>query len=127
VTPAQYVSLDIEMIVCVLPNYLRGHVKAALLDVFSSRVLAKGKPGFFHPDNITFGEGIYLSQIVAAAQAVKGVESVTITRLQRLNVGDNGELEQGLLPLGPLEVARLANDPDYPEHGRLMIDVRGGR
>jgi hypothetical protein len=127
VTPAQYVALDVEMIVCVLPHYLRGHVEAALLDVFSVRVLPGGKRGFFHPDNLTFGEGIYLSQLVAAAQAVTGVESVTVTRLQRHDAGDNGELDKGVLPLGPLEVARLDNDPDFPEHGRLMLDVRGGR
>jgi hypothetical protein len=127
VTSAQYVSLDIEMRVCVLPHYLRGHVEAALLEVFSNRVLPGGKRGFFHPDNLTFGDGIYLSRLVAAAQAVTGVESVTVTRLQRLDVGDNGELGKGVLSLGPLEVARLDNDPSFPEHGRLMLDVRGGR
>jgi hypothetical protein len=34
--------------------------------------------GFFHPDNLTFGEGVYLSKLVAAAQAVPGVEGVTV-------------------------------------------------
>ncbi|MEO7911573.1 MAG: putative baseplate assembly protein [Roseiflexaceae bacterium] len=127
VTSAQYVPLDIALSVCVLPHYLRGHVEAALLQVFSDRVLPNGKRGFFHPDNLMFGDGIYLSQLVAAAQAVTGVESVTITKLQRLGDRDRGELDRGVLPLGPLEVARLNNDPNFPEHGKLMLNVRGGR
>ena len=83
IIPARYVSLNIALDVCVQPDYLRGHVKAALLRLFSNRILPNGKPGFFHPDNFTFGDGIYLSQLVAAAQVVEGVESVRVIRLQR--------------------------------------------
>jgi hypothetical protein len=122
-----YVSLDIALRVCVLPGHLRGHVKAALLAVFSNRVLSGGKRGFFHPDNLTFGEGIYLSQLVATAQAVPGVESVRVIRLQRQYAEPNHELENGVLPLGPLEVARLDNDPSFPEHGALELIMEGGR
>jgi hypothetical protein len=127
VKPARYVPLDIAMTVCVHPHYLRGHVKAELLDVFSSRQLPDGRKGFFHPDNLTFGEGIYLSKLIAAAQAVTGVESVIITTLERLYEGPNGEIENGILPLGPFEVARLDNDPGLPENGKLTLDIRGGR
>src|SRR5207247_10986918 len=70
VRQAEFVPLQIELQVCVLPHYLRGHVEAALLDVFSSRALPDGRLGFFHPDKLTFGEGIYLSKLVASAQAV---------------------------------------------------------
>ena len=78
VRSAHRVPLDIEMMVCVLPNYLRGHIKAELMDIFSNRILPDGRKGFFHPDNLSFGEGIYLSKLVATAQAVEGVESVGI-------------------------------------------------
>jgi hypothetical protein len=106
---------------------LRGHVKAALFELFSNRALASGRRGLFHPDNLTFGESIYLSKLVAAAQAVEGVESVQVMKLQRLFEAPNRELERGVLPLGPFEVAQLDNDPSYPEHGRLNIEMRGGR
>ncbi len=125
--PAQYVSLDLKLKICVRPDYLRGHVEAALLDVFSSRQLADGSLGFFHPDNLTFGEGIYVSKIVALAQAVTGVESVVVKKLNRLFEPPNHELENGVLLLGPYEIARLDNDPSFPEHGRLVLDIRGGR
>jgi hypothetical protein len=54
-----------------------------LLDVFSNRILPGGRRGFFHPDSLRFGEGIFLSKIVATAQAVAGVECVNVTRFQR--------------------------------------------
>ncbi len=127
VKPAQYVSLDIELTVCVLPDYLRGHVKAALLARFSNRTLPDGQRGFFHPDNLTFGEGIYLSKLVAAAQALSGVESVSVKKLERLFEGPNDEIKKGVLPLSPLEIARVDNDPNYPENGQFKLIVRGGR
>ncbi len=127
VEAATYVPLRIGLAVCVLPQYLRGHVEAALLDVFSNRVLPDGRLGFFHPDNLTFGGGVAMSRIVAAAQAVPGVNHVTLTVFQRLfgPVGD--EIATGFLTLAPTEIARLDNDPNFPEHGVLILDLEGGR
>jgi len=127
VVQASYVALDIALTVCVLPNFLRGHVKAVLLDVFSSRLNVSGSKGFFHPDNLSLGEGIFLSKIVATAQAVVGVENVVVKRLERFFAGPNQEIEKGLLALGPFEVARLDNDPSFPENGKFTLDMRGGR
>ena len=124
---ARYVPLRIEMQICVKQHYLRGHVEAALLEIFSGKVLANGQLGFFHPDNLTFGEGIYLSKLVAAAQAVTGVESARVTKLERFGEGDRGELDEGILKLGPLEVPQLDNDPNFPERGTLKLTMRGGR
>jgi len=124
---ARYVPLKIELQICVQAHYLRGHVEAALLDAFSNRVRQDGRLGLFHPDNLTFGEGIYLSKLVATALAVTGVESVRVTKLERLSEGDHGELDEGILKLGPLEVPQLDNDPNFPERGTLKITLRGGR
>jgi hypothetical protein len=124
---ARYVPLDVAVQVCVLPHYLRAHVRAALVEVFGNRALAGGRRGLFHPDNLTFGGSVFLSRLVAAAQSVEGVESVSVTRLQRLFEEPKGELESGVLDIGPLEVARLDNDPNYPEHGQLVLELRGGR
>lgn len=121
------VPLDLALEVCALPGYQAAHVKAALLVLFSNGVLPDHTLGFFHPDNLTFGQGIYLSQIVAAAQASPGVECVRVTRLQRLFEPPNREIENGLLPLRQGEIAQLENDPNHPERGQLHIVVRGGR
>lgn len=126
VRPARHVPLDIEMEVCVLPHYHAGEVKAALLEVFSNRALPDGSLGFFHPDNLTFGEGVRLSKLVATAMSVTGIESLRVTRLERLFEGSNHEIENGILPIGPSEVARLDNDPGFPENGKLVLHMGGG-
>lgn len=127
VAAARRVPLDIALLVCVKPHYLRGHVKAALLDLFSNRRLPDGTLGLFHPDRLSFGEGVCLSALAAAAQAVEGVQNVVVTRLKRLQEVPNQELENGLLPLGPYEIARLDNDPNRPENGCLALKMGGGR
>ncbi|MBD2261433.1 putative baseplate assembly protein [Pseudanabaena sp. FACHB-2040] len=121
------VPIHVEMTVCVQPDHIRGHVKAALLEALSNGTTAKGDKGFFHPDRLSFGEGIALSRLVATAQTLIGVENAVVTKLERLHEGPNGELEQGLLPIGPLEVARLDNDPNFPDNGKLILHLRGGR
>jgi hypothetical protein len=98
-----------------------------MLDNFSNRTLAGGRRGIFHPDNLSFGDSIHVSKLVAAAQSIAGVESVAVTRLQRRFAGPEQEIENGVLPIGPLEVARLDNDPLFPENGRLTLSLRGGQ
>jgi hypothetical protein len=97
--------------------------------VLGNGVQSDGATGFFNPNNLTFGEGIYVSQIVAAAQAVTGVASVEVTRLSRyqVDISNSSVPPFGVLNLGPFEIAQLDNDPSYPEHGRLELNLRGGR
>ncbi|MGH9855197.1 MAG: putative baseplate assembly protein, partial [Blastocatellia bacterium] len=122
VVKAVYVPLEIEMTVCVKPGYLRGHIKAALLDRFSNRLLIDGALGFFHPDSLTFGDGVLISKLVATAQSVTGVENVVVTKLQRYRELPGTELEDGILKITPLEIARLDNDPDFPENGTIKFN-----
>jgi hypothetical protein len=124
---ARYVALHLEIKACILPGYLQAHVKAELMDVFSNRLLANGQRGFFHPDNLSFGDGVYLSKLIATAQAVTGVESVTVTVFNRLYEAPDNELADGLLPLAAMEIARLDNDPNFPENGKLNVETEGGR
>ncbi|HEY9695876.1 MAG TPA: putative baseplate assembly protein [Trichocoleus sp.] len=127
VVAAHYVPIDLAMTVCVLPHYLRGQVKAALLDQLSNRQLSNGTQGFFHPDRLSFGDSIAISKLVAAVLSVEGVESAKITTLNRLNQLPNQELETGILPLASHEIAQLDNDPSFPEQGKLTLNLRGGR
>src|SRR5262249_15744065 len=126
IAPPVFVPLDVALEVCAQRDHFAPDVKRRLLDVFSRRVLADGTRGFFHPDNITFGASIYLSAIIARAMQVPGVSSVTPLRFQRLGRTAQSELDDGVLNVGTLEIARLDNDPNAPEHGRLEFRVRGG-
>jgi hypothetical protein len=123
----EYVSLDLEMVICVKSSYYPGDVKAALLKIFSNRVLPNGALGVFHPDNFSFGQPVYLSRLYAAAQAVDGVASVQITKLMRQGDNNNDAVDTGQLSLGRLEIARLDNDPDYPDHGVFTLIMKGGK
>ena len=124
---AVQVPLRVGLRVCVRPHHLLAHVRAALLDALGARSLPGGRRGFFHPDNLSFGDDVQVSRLVAAAQALPGVDSAEVLHLERLGLGDQGEVADGFLAIGPLEVARLDNDPDAPENGVLELDLRGGR
>ena len=123
----RFVALDLAMQICVKPEHFRVDVRRAVLDELSARRLADGRLGQFHPDTLTFGQTVWLSAIVARAQAVEGVESVTATRFARLDAPDPLPLETGRFPIGRLEIARLANDPDFPERGRIVLTMGGGK
>jgi hypothetical protein len=123
----RFVPLEVEMHVCAKPDYFRSDVKAALLEVFSNRLLPDGGRGVFHPDHFTFGQPVYLSRLYTAAQRVSGVASVHITKCQRQGIPDLTPLREGTLKVGRLEIARLDNDPNYPEHGVLRLTVGGGK
>jgi hypothetical protein len=123
----QYVPLEIEMEVCAKPDYFRSDVKEALLQVFNNYILPDGRKGVFHPDNFTFGQTVYLSNIYAAAQAVDGVEYIKITKFQRQGIPSNEALESGKMILGRFEIALLDNDPNFPEKGVFRLDLKGGK
>ena len=127
VLPAQYVPLDLGLSVTVAPGYLAAHVKRAMLDAFGRGKLPDGSNAFFHPDNLTFGQSIYASQIISMAQMQNGVESVTISRFQRLQEEEHDGLVDGVLAIGPLEIAQLDNEAAHPERGRLRLHMEGGR
>jgi hypothetical protein len=123
----QYVPLEIEMFVCVKPDYFRSDVEAALLEIFSSGTLADGRRGLFQPDFFTFGQTVYLSALYAAAQAVAGVASVEITVFQRQGLPETSGLTNGFLAMNRLEIARLEDDPNFAERGLFTLKLGGGR
>src|SRR5262249_51789379 len=112
-----FVPLEIEMTICVEPSYFRSDVKVAMLQAFRNSILPDGERAFFHPDNFTFGQPVYLSALYATAQEVEGVSSVTIETFQRLGLDSRTALDEGALSVDRLEIARLDNDPNFPERG----------
>ena len=123
----RYVSLEVEMLVCVLPEYFRSDVKAVLLETLGNRALPDGRRGVFHPDNFTFGQPVYLSRLYEAAQAVEGVDRVDVLTFRRQQGDDGSALDEGVLPMHRLEIARLDNDPNFPENGVMRLRVEGGK
>lgn len=130
-----YVPLDIRLFVCACSDHYRADVERALLDSFSAGFTSAGLPGYFHPDNFSFGDNILLSPIIARGMAIPGVSWIGARDAQGNLVGHFGRADQpdlefetdAEIPIAPAEVARLDNDPNYPERGRIRFDVAGGR
>ncbi|HZF09060.1 MAG TPA: putative baseplate assembly protein [Thermoanaerobaculia bacterium] len=122
-----FVPLVLELHVCVLPDSFRSHVKAALLERFGTGLLPDGRKAFFHPDAWTFGQPVYLSAIYAAASEVQGVQSVDVVTFERWGRPAGTEIADGILRLERLEIARLDNDPNFQENGRLLLSLGGGK
>lgn len=124
----QYVPLEIQLEVCVDPNYFRSDVEQSLLQVLGSGISSTGQKGLFYPDNFTFGQTVYLSPIYTAARTVAGVVSVRASAFQPQGLNPTAQyLDAGEIAIGPLQIARLANDPSFPNHGQLSLVLEGGK
>lgn len=123
----RYVPLEVALHVCVKPGYFRAQVLQAVQQVLSSDVLPDGRLGVFHPDNFSFGQPVYLSRIVAAAQAVEGVEAVRPEVFQRMVDPDPTTLASGVIAVDRLEIAQLANNPNFRDRGTMQLRAGGGQ
>jgi hypothetical protein len=57
---------------------------------------------------------------------VDGVESANVTVFHPHGRDPENELDNGRIPIGAWEIARLDNDPSYMENGTLTISAGGG-
>jgi hypothetical protein len=137
----RFVALEIALVVKVAAGYFASTVKQLLLETFSNVDLPNGQRGFFHPDRFTFGQPVYLSQIVQTAMQVPGVIGVYLPsqfssdpplpptqqpRFQRWGASPRDELNQGKIDIAPLEIARLDNNASAPERGKIEFTLEGG-
>ena len=121
-----YVPLDVALRVCVAPGFVRADVKSTLLREFSRFEFEPGRRGFFHPDEFTFGQSVYLSALLQRAMGVRGVAWIEPLRFQRWGAAPAGELADGRIRFDRLEIGRLDNDPNAPESGRIDFVLEGG-
>jgi predicted phage baseplate assembly protein len=126
VEPAVIVGLRVALAVCIKPRYRRTDVARALSQVLIAGDVCDGTPGLLAPSRFSFGQTIYLSPIIAAAQAVEGVASVHATAFQRVADPARDAIADGFITMQRLEIARVDNDPSRPDHGILELALDGG-
>ncbi|MET8336030.1 hypothetical protein [Streptosporangium canum] len=114
----RYVPLEVGLHVCVAEGHLRSAVRRELLATLTA---------LFHPDRLTFAQPAYLSPVYATAQAVAGVTSVNVHTFRRQHHPTVSGITSGVLRMGRLEIARLDNNPNFPERGKLTLTFGGGR
>ena len=126
---AKLVGLRIEMEICVAPDHFQGDVFEALMHVFISGDRCNGQPGLLNAANFTFGETVYTSPLIAAAQAVEGVLAATLTVFARMDapVGAPDGVATGYLTMGRLEIPRCDNDPNHLDLGIFVLHMDGGK
>jgi hypothetical protein len=124
---AVLVGLRIEMYICVDPDFFQADVHTALVKLFTTGNLCTGQPGMLNPENFTFGQTIYTSPFIAAAQGVQGVTSAAMTVFQRMDDPSIDGVALGYLTMGRLEIARCDNDPNRLDHGILVLHMDGGK
>jgi hypothetical protein len=127
---AIYIPIELEIEFCIVPGFFPGDVQRALEQALGSGVLPGGRKGFFHPDNFTFGDSVFISRIYAAAMAVPGVDAVHIITLARQHSAraqseTATNLAQGFLAVGSDQIVQLDNDRNFPERGTLAVRQRG--
>ncbi|WP_243073654.1 putative baseplate assembly protein [Microbacterium sp. SS28] len=126
VTSPVFVPLEVALRICVSRRHHRSPVARDVRDVLSDGMLSDGRLGLFHPDRFTFGQSVYLSSILAAVHSVPGVESVDVVTFQRQHEPWSSGIASGVIPMGRLEIARLDDDPSFPERGVLELTYGGG-
>ena len=127
VEQAVIVGLRIEMEICVDPVHFQGDVFGALMAVFVTGNQRTGAAGLLNPASFTFGQTVYSSPLVAAAQAVDGVRSATLTVFTRTDMPWVDGVAQGYLAMGRLDIPRCDNDPDHLDHGTFTLHMDGGK
>lgn len=122
VVAAEYVPLEVVLVVCADPGFPRHAVRDRVLAEL--RPGSNERPGWFHPDRLSFGQTVRLGDLLAFVQGIPGVRSVRASVFRPL--GDTrGAAVRDVILLGRTKVARLDADPDFPEHGTLEVLVEG--
>lgn len=140
IRPPDFVPLDIRLVVCAAPLFWPEDLRFDLEEAFAEGYTTSGEMGFFHPDNWSFGQSLYASQIIERALAVEGVDRVIEVGMRLWDRAGGPTTETLILDpedlpppdalqidVGSNQIIRVANDPNALEFGRMMIVVKGGR
>jgi hypothetical protein len=121
-----YVSVDLIIELCAVPDAFAAQVKQAVLAALSPT--GPGAAGaFFAFSRFVFGQPLQRSSLEAALQAVPGVAGVTCIEYRLRNRTQGFAEMGGLVTVGASEIIRCDNDPSRPNNGALTVNVRGGR
>ncbi len=115
----RYVPIEVELAICVEPGFLAHRVRQAVL---RSLLPAAAGQGYFHPDRLSFGEAIELSDVLAIVQRTPGVRSVKALKFRKLLVVADQDV-QARLSVGVTEVIRMDGNSARPENGKLDVRI----
>lgn len=124
--PPKFASLDLEIHICVAPTSYIGEVKEAVLEALFGRRGVRPKPGFFSPDQWTFGDPLERARLEAAIQAVPGVRAVGEIHIRRRGWFARRLFDELVYRVASDEIIRVENNPELPERGAVGLVLEGG-
>ena len=106
--------------VCVAPDHFRGRRRAAPSGAPCSGHPARRPRGFFHPDNFTFGQPLYLSQLYAAVERRRrgSIGRGRACSSASASAAGRRAAAEAVIDVGRLEVLRLRQRPELPRERR---------
>ncbi len=122
----RYLSIDLEIGICVEPSAYPGQVKERVVEALVGRKGTQAVKGFFDPDNFTFGTPLRRAALEATIQEVPGVLGVEGMRIRARGITDWRGFNELIFTVHHDQVIRLQNDPRFPERGSLRILARQG-
>jgi predicted phage baseplate assembly protein len=122
----EYRPLAVELKVVLAARTSRAEATTALARLLGSGWMPDGRPAFFSPANVSFGQPVYASALLATVHALAGVQAAALTRLDFLDEPAS-PIVPAVLTVGELEIVRLDNDPLAPQRGFATVTFWGGR
>lgn len=120
-----YVPLTITVVVCLSSEFWIDDVSPEIDEAFANGYTSSGAMAFFHPDNWSFGQSLYASQIEGVLAGIPGVEHVVSIEMARWW---NQSVQSGtMIAIAPQEIVLVSNDPSRLEEGTITFSYQGGR
>jgi hypothetical protein len=128
VEEAIFVGLNIGLEICVAPGFFQADVYAAVYQLLVTGDTCTGTAGLLNAANFQFGQTVYASPIIAAAQQVVGVAAVTLRTFERQTAPTPAGVAPPMqLLMAAVEIPRCDNDPNHADHGLLTLTMDGGK
>lgn len=125
IRPPDFVPLQIHVTVCVDENFWPEDIRYILEQEFSTGYTPDGRSGFFHPDNMTFGQSLHASEIAGRIHRIAGIKHINSIDLERWNEPTPGPGDKIEVTFN--EIIQVKNDPDHLETGFIRFELQGGR
>lgn len=118
--PPTWVPLDLDLEVDAAPYARADEVRDGVIAAVG------GQGGLLDPDQFGLGGDVQLADLYQAVLKVPGVTAVRVKRFRRLEPQAPERLPDGVIPIGPEEVATVRGGLKPGSDGVLTVSVCGG-
>lgn len=124
--PPLFVSIDLEIDICVKSDAWRDDVERRVIESLAPAGSRRDSTGFFFADRFSFGMPLYRARLEEAIVAIPGVKGVLDIRYRRRAALRSFLPLPPILAVGTGQILRIDNDSDWPERGTITIRTEGG-